>query len=230
MPRRRQYKRKPRRYRKKWRAQGVPPGMPLQRRAMLRFCDIRDVVVPGSGASQGFTNINYSCVNAYDPNPDNLPLGQHQPLGYDQWETLYNHFVVVGAKISARVVSMDSAIQGICGIHLNDVAAAPYQKAETYIESRKGTYRHIIQRTDRPVQISSSYSARKFFNIKDIKDNQARLARFCASGNTLGNTNETAYWNLWFTNQNNEVSTYKVEIVIDYIIDFSEPRDLTESS
>jgi len=57
----------------------------------------------------------------YDPD---FTAGGHQPRGFDQWALFYDHFTVIGAKITVRFVSMDLDYEQVAGVALMDTTTA----------------------------------------------------------------------------------------------------------
>lgn len=211
--------------------QGHPSGFFPRKRVTLRYSEMKTINInaPGTGTGSNFTSLNFRCMNPYDPDPLPGPF-QHQPLNYDIWASLYNHVTIVGAKCTVRFVDIEGFPHTIVGVHLNDVAAAPYQKAQTYIESKRGPYGHLINRMDRAMTLTCNFSTKRFFNVKDIKDNQSRFGRNTATGTAIGATTEEAFFNIWACTQVGGAAVINLEITIDYICDFSEPKDRPESA
>lgn len=222
MPRRTYRKRKGRRtYRRRRRAnntniQGFVSGMPKVRRARLRYADQIDLT-----STAGSIDVFKMRANSvFDPNESGVG---HQPMGFDQWALLYNHYVVVGAKISIAALASGSVTSAVCGVYLADDSSVPYSVPEGYIESKKGPYRNInIQRN--AVKMTSNFSAKKFFNITDIKDNVVRIGADVGS-----NPTEPAVFHLWYHDYQGSTTTQTFQITVDYIVEFSEPKDLSQS-
>jgi len=160
----------------------------------------------------------------YDPE---ITTGGHQPMGKDQWELFYNHYVIVGARISCTVTGSDSSETGSLAINmlLSDDATVP-STISALIEEGRGTtqmqggFNAIGTRT-----VIGKYSAKKFFNIKDIKDNLARLGSVLSA-----DPSEAAVFTLTVEDPAlNTTSDISVLTVIDYIVLLSEPKDLAQS-
>lgn len=198
---------------------GFVSGMPKVRRAHLRYADTIDLTsTVGSMAAYRFR-----ATSLFDP--DQSGTG-HQPMGFDQWAQLYNHYVVVGAKISIKSLSgqSGSSISSICGCYISDDTTFPYSTSDGFIEAKRGAWRTMTHQRN-TVSFYVKFSTKKFFNITDVKDNVTRV------GAAVGaNPTEEAYFNVWFQDLDGTTSaTGRFQICIDYIADFSEPKDLVQS-
>lgn len=216
-PKKRVYK-KPARS-KKYRPQGTPSGMPLTRRSYMRYTD--RVVVTSTSGTIG-THI-FRANSVFDPD---LTVAGHQPMGFDQWIQLYNHYVVVGAKITVQAVTDSGQVNpSAYGINLQADTPLAYTDFTGFIEAKQGTTKYLVGGSSvMPKPIYSSYSARKFFNITNIKDNLDRL------GSPVGaNPNEGAYFVLYYQLLTAISDSQWFTISIDYIVDWSEPRMLSQS-
>lgn len=223
MPRKytRKTKRKSRmRRRTKRFSQGVPSGMPTQRRATLRYATQSTLTSTSGTMSSHLFRAN----SVFDP--DYTSTG-HQPMGFDQWASLFNHYVVVGAKITCTVLSDNvTASPFVIGVYLSDDIGLPYTNWYGFKEARKGTQRFFnggAQNT-RAQTVSSFYGAKKFYNIKDIRDNFDRIG----SLNT-GNPSDGAYFVVYHQQVNSTSDAKNIMVTIDYIVDFSEPKNLAIS-
>lgn len=222
MPYRRRYKKK-RTYKKKKYVPkkkpykvSVPSGMPRLGRAKLTYVENGLLsATSGSLASQ-----IWRAGSCFDPRH---ATGGHQPMGWDQWTALFNHYCVVGSKIEATF-SPTTDVPMVCGVYLSADASAPYTTWTNYIEAKKGTYR-VITDSDKTVKTSGKYSAKKFFNLSDVKDNISRIGARIDS-----NPVDDAYFLTWCQAQDVSSSvTANMLIKIQYIVDFGEPKNLPES-
>lgn len=206
-------------------AQGVPSGLPLQRVANLRYC------------TQGIIGcqehvIGYFNIRANSPFDPEYNAGGGQPLGWDQWASLYDQYIVLGSKITAYISYKEQTTVNnppmAVGIYLSDDTKIPYVDWQGLVEARKGTFRMMTPMQFAPVKVMSKYSAKKFFNVKDVKDNETRIGAAVNSDPD----DEAAYiiWgNTTGTHDATESVALNVNIIVDYCILFSEPRDIPRS-
>lgn len=205
-------------YRRRAYRSNVLSGMPKTRKISMRYVDqISMTSTSGSLASYVFR-----ANSIYDPNYTSTG---HQPMGYDQWAVLYNHYVVIGARLSARFIP-NAASTAPCamGTYLTDGTAVPYTTPSEFIEAKRGNYK-IFKATDRAVSLRQNYSAKKQYNLADVKDNVGRVG---AAMDT--NPSDEAFFNIWFDAIDGSTSTCEVIVTIDYIVLYSEPKDMPQSS
>lgn len=196
---------------------GYVSGMPTVRRAYLRYSDNVSI-----DSSAGFINKHVFRANGpYDPD---VTATGHQPMGFDQWALLYNHMVVVGAKITVKcMTSVAVDVYQAMGVYISDDLVLPYTSVNGFIEAKRGTWKTVTTQRN-AISMSTNFSTKKFFNITDVKDNVARLG-----SSTAAVPSEQAYFNLWYQNVTGGTTTAEFQVVIDYIVDYSEPKDLTQS-
>lgn len=221
MPRRKTYRRKKKRtYRRRKKKlapfQGVPSGFPLQRVQKLRYVD-KDTFTCTSGI---LVSDHWGANCAFDPY---LGAGGHQPMLFDTWSAMYNHYVVLGARCQVQF----SSVQGedfVAGVFLNNDIVMPYTSYPGYIEARRGGVKYLTNQTNTKTAYCN-FSAKKYFNVKDVKDNIGRL------GSTIaGNPSEVAVFSVWGQPLDQATTqTLTMVVIIDYIVLWSEPRDIVQS-
>lgn len=168
------------------------------------------------------TSTVYRANSVFDPFQ---PTGGHQPMGYDEWALLYNHYIVLGSKVSVQFLQDGSPTGAVAvGVYLDDTSSSGYTSADEYIEAKKGSYCLIPFGDRRNRTCTSRFSAKKFFKVKDLQDNMTRL------GAPVGtNPDEEAMYHIWMQCYNSTTDTLQVQITIDYIVEFSEPKSLAQS-
>lgn len=154
--------------------------------------------------------------------PDYTGTG-HQPLGHDQWAIFYNHYRVLGSKITVTM-NTNGSFEGVMGILLDDDTTVP-TKASTIIEHGRGRYKYIGDTWKTGSTLSNKYSARKFHNVADVKD----VGRLRATFGT--NPTEAAYYHVWFDTFDNTANPGEniFFVTIDYIVSMEEPKTIAES-
>lgn len=196
--------------------QGFVSGFPKIRKVSLRYCD--NFLITSTLGSLGVYSFRANSI--FDP--DLTGVG-HQPMGRDTWATLYNHYVVLGSRIVVKQTSPNNA-EKISGVYLSDDTSLPYTSADGFIEAKKGTWKVQNARSVVPATCVSKYSARRFFNVVDVKDNLTRL------GSPVGsNPVELAAFNVWAASEDSSTVSLRFRVVIDYIVAFSEPVDIAQS-
>lgn len=148
-------------------------------------------------------------------------------MGWNEWAALYTSYIVLGSKISVKVTQSTSAPVGrigYAGVYLSNATAAPYTTAAAFIEARRGIVKALSPLQSRPVSVGAKFSAKKFFNVKDIKDNWDDLGALVTT-----NPATPAYYQIWYQDVYGTASTINLEIIVDYIILFREPIDMVQS-
>lgn len=204
-------------------------GFPTSKMVRLRYCDTVNLNAPVGGAP---IHHAFRASSAYDPD---FSLGGHQPKGFDEWMTVYNHYTVVGAKMTATPAQDNSTnkIPVKYGIMLtadaNSITAlGDYNDIR---ESRLGGamkqageyYRYGA--TVKQTGLSKTYSARKFFSIRNF------VGKDLYRGDDSNNPVENAYFALWACaiGSTEDPPSQAFDIEIEYIVVFTEPKLLLPS-
>lgn len=219
-PRRKYKKKRYRRRRKNNYNMAVSMRSPIPRmfKTKMRFCD-HIYLDPGIGT---ISTQQFSCNGLYDPSE---AVGNHQPYGYDQLAVLYDHYTVLGAKITVQCSPNPTAtVPYIFGLYIDDnsTAASNYNTVQEIPENR-----WVVCHPTQTKTFSKSVSISKFLGIKDLLSNKE------ARGNTVGaNPAEQCYFTLWCKTAdettNNPTANFIVNV--EYIVVFTEPKELTGSS
>jgi len=161
--------------------------------------------------------------------PDFTASG-HQPLGFDQWSTFYNHYIVLGSKIKATfsLAATGTEVGSImvAGILLSDAASGP-SDVTTLVEQGNANKKYsYFNLTDRPKTVSKGYSAKKFFNIANVSDNVTRIG-----APVTAHPPESAYYGVFVGNANTSIDCPNILVMvqIDFITLYSEPKILPQS-
>jgi len=174
-------------------------------------------------ASTSGTLVNYriSCNGMYDPNVTGTG---HQPYYFDQMAALYDHYCVIGAKITCVVSNIGAADSAYrIGLFVDDDAVSSYASIDWLAETQTGQFRSATALNARPMYLSSKWSAKKTFG-------GAVLANTELQGNSSVNPSEQTFWN--FALQANSVAnsvTVAVTFTVEYIAVWKEIRDVSTS-
>lgn len=125
---------------------------PLVRHAKLKYFDELTLNSTGNVA---YTSYGANCLfDTY------LGTGGHQPMGFDQLMTIYNHYEVFGAKIIVKF--LPNGDQFYCGVAIDDDTT--YTGAVTTALEQRGTKGNYVGvNATRPTTVVQYYSQRKMF-------------------------------------------------------------------
>lgn len=173
-----------------------------------------------------FAGHNFRANGPYDA--DLTGVG-HQPLAYDTWSSLYNHQLVVGAKITATFIPRGTdaiASTGVCGVHLSDDGSLPFTLTTTMMEQNNAKWKFLGSiGSGRYPTITHNFNPKTFFSVKDVQDSDklsssvnsvpAEQAIFTAF---VGPADDTA-----------DMTGVTILTVVEYTILFTEPKELTQN-
>ncbi len=157
--------------------------------------------------------------------PDITGVG-HQPLGFDQYMALYDHYKVLGSVITVEyfpiTASTDRSDLLVVGVNLNDGLA-------------------IATNVEQLVENNSSYSSlsngggasikklKKTFNIKKFFSGRA-LGAADLLGSDSANPEEQAFYQVWVAScSGGNPAAVCCSVKIDYIVQFTEQKLIAQS-
>lgn len=154
--------------------------------------------------------------------------GGHSPMGFDTWATMYNHYIVNKSTITVKAYNDEVSPYKttVLGVYLSDDAVAPYTTYDAYIEANRGTHSILPKYQNKAMTLRSTYDAKKFFNVSDVKDNFDRFGAL-----TSTNPTESAIYHIYIQSVDtvSTTPTLRGTVTIDYNVTFSEPKDLAQS-
>lgn len=169
----------------------------------------------------GMAWYNFSANGLYDPN---ITGTGHQPLGFDQMMLMYDHYTVIGAKITVTFMNIDSTYPMIVGIKTSDTSQAS-QNLSQIIENGNVVYTTVgPYKTDQSVvTLTKKIGLKKFFR-KPIVDTDY-------SGDVGSNPTEQAFFSIFCAGSHDQFdgSGVRMNVRLDYISIFREPKLLVQS-
>lgn len=204
-------------------------GFPAQKVTKLRYCT--GVIVTLADANYAEYIFRANSIN----DPDYTGTG-HQPLGHDQWSQFYNHYVVLGSTITATISHLSGAPQRAFafGCYIDDEATSETEDWTALAESGRAAWQIVNPNPTNSSGMQAQktvrgfYSAKKFFNVRDVKDNLIRLGAVMNA-----NPNEDAYFRLfWGTVDQSDTDAaidFNITVTVEYTVLFSEPKTLVGS-
>lgn len=198
-------------------------GFPKSMVTKLRYHDFTSVN-PGAGTVGA---VWYRCNGLNDPE---TAAGGGQPMGFDQWALVYDQYVVLGAKITVRFRANETTILTGGIIVDNDATLSGGGTVSQLIESGRSVYKTFLMSTTNGFgnmfTLSRKWSAKKWFGVKNIADAVNDMGATVSTDPT-----RTAHFGVWCgaTDEASDPSNVDVDILIEYIVKFSIPKDLARS-
>lgn len=205
-----------RRYATRYSRPSLPlSGFPESKLVKLRYVE----TIPITESTLSYANYLFSCNNIYDPNTTGTG---HQPYGHDQWAALYNHYEVLGSKITViATASLATNLGAIVGIQLSDDQTIAVNTNEL-MENNKSRYRVLVSGNG-PVRLVQNWSQKKNFPGKRGDDNLQAL---------FGQSpTEQMYYNIYMGSGSGLVPLTSVclQVQIDYIVKIFERKQWGQS-
>lgn len=173
---------------------------------------------PGVGGTAD--NYIFSANSLYDPN---VTGAGHQPRGFDELMSFYDHYVVIGAKLTVTACNRDANYSQYIAIMAKDDANT-FSTINDYVEQSDTRY-HILSKEgggNDCRRMSIQLSPPKYAG-RSVDDNDLR------GSNTTG-PNEGVYFHIAAApTQSIDSSQVDVSVLIEYIAVFSEPDHLVQS-
>jgi hypothetical protein len=160
----------------------------------------------------------YRANSAYDP--DYTAVG-HQPLYYDQYQAIYDQYVVLGSKITVQFMTA-GAQNVIVGINLDDDSTT-LTVLSTLLEQNNSVQTVLAGTCSDNCTLSMTYAPMMAFGVDAKSDGASQVS-------VGANPTEEAYWLLWATCQDTtSAQTIHALIEIEYTVKFSELKTPSSS-
>ncbi len=194
---------------------------PLNLVRKLRYSDTVILNAPSLGIG---VNHFFSANGMFDP--DITGTG-HQPLGFDQYMLMYDHYKVLGSKITITPLGNPATLtadnQQIITLSLDDDTTAN-TNVHNMIEQGLATWRLLNPGASaRPTSLRKGFGQKRFF--------QNRKSAESMVGDASANPTEQAFFNIGTAALNGvgDPVSIAVHVVIDYIVSFTERKTLISS-
>lgn len=153
--------------------------------------------------------------------PDLTGTG-HQPMYYDQYTALYNHYVVIGSKITVNYAPATAAQNFLVGIDGDDDSSVT-TGVETLLERNNAVSTLLPALGGGSKTLVMTFEPNEDFGVDAIADGES---------STATNANPTELWcyGVWAAGADITTSgSVNVLVEIEYTVRFSELRDPTQS-
>lgn len=194
-------------------------GFPKRMTMTHKYCE---TVQTGLSSTTGsLVTYVFSCNGMFDPN---ITGTGHQPMYFDQMANLYNHYHVIGSKITIKVVpeTVSANSSRVTGF-INDNTTITPTTVDTVCEQTQGKNMFIFPPGDGTVRtISMKWSAKKMFGGSVLANNALQ-------GNSAANPTEQSYFVLAIQADDGATIGYNMVVMIEYIAVWKELIDLAPS-
>lgn len=213
------YKRKKTYRRRKRKLALMKCPMPSRYVTKLRYAEQGVIINPGIGTVSSYT---FRANDLFDP--DYTSTG-HQPRGFDELIAMYNHFTVLGSRITVDFALQPSATYPLdCFIQL---AGEPGVSASAIDwHERQDVKSVVISQSGKPTgRLSYNFSAKKFFGPSRPVNDSAQ------KGSSTASPSELAYYHLGAVAHNaaSDPTGLYCSVKIDYIVMFHEAKSVGQS-
>lgn len=221
---RKRYKRRKRFHFKKRYRRAVRLGFPRSKMVKLRYTTEINLNPGAAGAAASYV---FGANAMYDPD---ITGGGHQPKGFDEWMTFYDHYTVVGSKITVQpAVFATVAAPSWWGILISDDGLyASGRAVDDIVESAgkpgmAGILSSQVGGVSNPNK-TRKFSCKKFFRKKNI------VGSADYRGTAAANPNEMGYYEVWACGLGaTDGDTFKALVTIDFLAVMTEPKILAQS-
>jgi len=174
---------------------------------------------PSAGLSANYV---FSANGMYDTN---ITGTGHQPLGFDQLMTMFDHYTVIASKIRVEFVNTDATNTQICGIVLND-DNSPSTNPQVIIENGNGKYVTLMpaNTTGCRKTMTLSCNPSKFLGLSKPMSNTS------LRGTVASNPAEQVYYSIWSADNNqDDPGQIDISVFISFVAVLTEPVQLNSS-
>jgi len=171
---------------------------------------------------------SFHCNGMFKPNQTNTG---HQPMFYDQMAALYNHYTVIGSKISIKIMPGSTTQAASCiGIFINDDATVTPTEIRSLNENTTSRYKFLPIGVNNTTTLTKKWSAKKIFGGSILANVDLEGLGGNASGVGGTNPTEQSLFSIYMAPLD-AVSTVSafIECSITYIAVWKELKDLTGS-
>lgn len=167
----------------------------------------------------------FSANGLYDPS---ITTAGHQPLNFDQLMSKFDHYKVIGSKITVQFAENANNTPAYCTIHLTDNGNSylSYSNVNHMIESSNndvGIVGFIYGNEAKMSKLTETFSAKKFFGTDRV--DQSTLL-----GSASANPSEQAYFEVICAPINGvDPSAQNLLCTVEYTAIFSEPNIIAQS-
>lgn len=201
---------------------GLPRTFPLGKKFIFRTRYVETGRSLDVGALGSPVTAVYRLNSLYDPYQSGAG---HQPLGFDQMMTMYDHYTVIGARARINLCNTDGSNPQLVIAHIKDDASVGYD-IQQVLENGRSRWCTLSPSDGGQATktMTVNFSAKKFFSKNVLQEN-------AFSGDVSNNPSEQAYLHLTLAPADGSTDTLPVvyDITLEYIAVLTEPKTLASS-
>lgn len=196
----------------------VPVGLGFPKKMMMTHKYSQTVSLTSTGGI--YNNLTFNCNGLYDPD---AAAGGHQPLYFDQMAAIYDHYTVIGSKITVKLVPATSTTDGYAtGIFINDDATPLITSLAHLEEQSTGKYRVVPPAYRGTTILTAKWSAKKTFGGSILGNDNLQ-------GGATSNPSELSVFTIGLEGLGGATVQIFAQILIEYIAVWDELRDIAQS-
>lgn len=163
----------------------------------------------------------WSCNGLYDPDITNAG---HQPLYFDQMAVIYNHYHVIGSKITIKVQTSEDPVGPSIGcIWIDDDASTTATNLSMVGEQQRNTLRNFGGPNSNPnTTWVKKWSAKKTFPGSVMSNNDLK-------GSASANPTEQSYFKFSYNTLDVSSATIYITAVMEFVAIWNELKEVAQS-
>lgn len=189
--------------------------LPTKLKCSMVYATNVSINIPAIGAA---ANHVFSANGLFDP--DITGVG-HQPRGFDQLMTMYDHYVVIGSKITVFVQPVGTSVSTVWGIVLKDDSTTT-NNADNLLEEAFVSYKMAAPGSE-PVALVQQFNNNFLGYSKPLGVTELE-------GIATSNPTEQAYYHVFgYSPSATDEASVAVQVRIEYQVMLIEPNQPTIS-
>jgi len=171
-----------------------------------------------TGAPAGYV---ISCNGMFDPN---ISGTGHQPMYFDQFSAIYDHYVVIGSKITIKAAgNLATSVPVVIGLFINDDTTITTGTVQAISEQSSAKMFKMNTGGGQATTMTLNWSAKKYFGGSIMSNTELQ-------GTSAANPAEQSYFTIYVQSADGTASTTTVFWVeVEYIAVWKELKDIAQS-
>ncbi len=195
---------------------------PTKRLVHLRYVEQVELAGVAGGAMQTYY---FTANGMFDPN---ITGTGHQPLGFDQYMSMYNHYTVIKSKCTVHFNNVGNLQPMVVGVNLDDNATTITSAVAEFCEQPSSSWKYVNVGDGAG---TNNATLSRVFNPKKNLGISHPMSEHDCRGNAAANPAEQSYYVVFSGPQNvgSDTGVILVFVTIDYWAVLTEPKELAQS-